>query len=579
MIDLKKIFIILIATLFIKKFIFAEEEIHFVNTADGKKLALTRYKPANLIPKREPLILCHGLCVNRLTLDLMEGHSLAAYLCDLNFDVWLLDNRGAGRSYKPEWYNPWGYNWQTDDLIHYDLPSAIDYVINQTGFEQVFWIGHSNGGMIMYAYLETESPEKIKGMVSIASAGTCGNSSFWNEFIKLFGEYVDYYPVIYVQALMEAIAPYGGVMDTPLARTLWNHENMTPEIITRLFEVGWENLCTKVAKNYLDWLANDEFRSGDLNYSYKQNLDKITTPMLVLVGSGDELAMTDNVIYAYDHISSPDKTLILLSKENSFCDYGHFDIVIGIHAQQEVYPLIADWINRRDGDNSVVVQIVYPQEGQILADQNIIISGTAYDRDGAGIERVLVSTDNGWNYNQANGDEHWNYLWSHPANGIYTIVALAEAKYSGILSPPHKVSVVVSNSSYTPMPTPTLTATPSLTPAQTYSPSPTFTPYPIILVAGYWDTDLNSQNGGSLKIIALPASIDELQLELYYQQIATGIILKDNGTDGDIYAGDGVYSFCIHLPPNIPESVFLLELGVNKGYSESLLWPFLKVNW
>ena len=39
-----------------------------------------------------------------------------------------------------------------DDYVLLDIPAALDYIRKTTGFSQVHWVGHSMGGMLLYAY-------------------------------------------------------------------------------------------------------------------------------------------------------------------------------------------------------------------------------------------------------------------------------------------------------------------------------------------------------------------------------------------------------------------------------------------
>ena len=154
---------------------------------DGWELNLIRYNSGKTY--KNPVILCHGLAANKNSVDFGEfnskewfKYSLASFLSIIkkdqkqSFDCWISQLRGRGKkiTYNPE-ENPEKYNWCVDDYIEKDVPSIIKYVqnwyIKNKKYEpKVFWIGKSMGGMIGYAYAETEEGKKnLKGLITIGS--------------------------------------------------------------------------------------------------------------------------------------------------------------------------------------------------------------------------------------------------------------------------------------------------------------------------------------------------------------------------------------------------------------------------
>ena len=54
--------------------------------------------------------------------------------------------------------------------MRYDVPAILDYVRRETGHDRVNWVGHSMGGMLMFAFLELDShPERIANFVGMGS--------------------------------------------------------------------------------------------------------------------------------------------------------------------------------------------------------------------------------------------------------------------------------------------------------------------------------------------------------------------------------------------------------------------------
>lgn len=105
-----------------------------------------------------------------------------------------------------------------------------------------------------------------------------------------------------------------------------------------------------------------------------------------------------------------------------------------------------------------------------------------------------------------------------------------------------------------------------------------------LLLAGWLTPRLSSVDGGTLVIAALAADRD-CTVELYYENLPTGVLLNDAGIDGDVAANDGVFGLSLYLPPGVaPPGEYLLELvstskqGVINGRWPHLCWmdaPFV----
>ena len=83
-------------------------------------------------------------------------------------------------------------------------------------------------------------------------------------------------------------------------------------------------------------------------YSYKHNMNKIETPLLVIAGNEDKAAEPREVRFSTKNVSSQDVTFINFSKKNGYSkDYGHLDLNLGLNVKNEVYPYIYKWLKNR----------------------------------------------------------------------------------------------------------------------------------------------------------------------------------------------------------------------------------------
>jgi PKD repeat protein/photosystem II stability/assembly factor-like uncharacterized protein len=106
---------------------------------------------------------------------------------------------------------------------------------------------------------------------------------------------------------------------------------------------------------------------------------------------------------------------------------------------------------------------------------------------------------------------------------------------------------------------------------------------PRILLGGYWDSRLTVDEGGMLTILAYVSDPDGLQdiaaVELYYQGLGTGVLLNDEGRDGDWTPGDGLYMLELEIPAGYGPLELLLEIVArDQAGNESDPWPYLTVH-
>jgi pimeloyl-ACP methyl ester carboxylesterase len=158
-----------------------------VTTEDGFILGMQRIpfgRQKSFLGVREPrsvVFLQHGLLDSSSTWVInSDSQSLGFLLADAGFDVWLGNVRGntyskAHKNLSPSDSQFWA--WSFDEMAEYDLPAMIQYVLNVTGQESIFYVGHSQGAMIALAKLSQDQglANKIKSFFALAPVATIGN--------------------------------------------------------------------------------------------------------------------------------------------------------------------------------------------------------------------------------------------------------------------------------------------------------------------------------------------------------------------------------------------------------------------
>lgn len=345
---------------------------YFAKTQDGWDLSLLRYKPDKIKAGTEPVILCHGFGFNSNLWDLDEAHSFARYLKERGYDVWSVNLRGSGDSSKPvlaqirtftklqitRWLrmirrlpsSVTKIKWSIDDHVNQDIPAIIEFVKKETGGSQISWIGHSMGGIIMYCYLATHDQGDIKGLVTIGSAIYTAEPPDEGSMVN---KIISQKPIRRASLLVNMTIPSQirnltlGMAKLPWEERYYNHENMDRLTAIRMFRLCVNDTSDDVVAQYADLLNTGELRSLDGKINYTKLLDRIDVPLLISAGSKDASAPMVTVRYAYDRVSSRDKTIVEFSEANGYsADYGHSDVLLGKKSEEEIYPFFYNWLAR-----------------------------------------------------------------------------------------------------------------------------------------------------------------------------------------------------------------------------------------
>ncbi|DAC72831.1 MAG TPA: hypothetical protein DSN98_03360 [Thermoplasmata archaeon] len=354
-------------------------EIVTARTSDGWNLQVFHYLPEGTDVARFPVILCHGLAANKNSCDFgepgtseWERYSLAAFLAQQrpdgrpNFDVWVPELRGGGQPTFDPRQNPERYRWCVDDYIDKDVPAIVDrvqhwYKEKKQDAPPVFWVGKSMGGMIAYAYGQTmEAKRNLRGVVTIGSPVVFGKSSVFLEFITRVTPRNISIPIRITEIMERSneIAHHFKGMGV-------NLENVDPAVLHTYMHGGLSGiLSSKVLSQFslffkhmtfcryprYPWLYDIFGRVPGMKkvltpYSYTENLYRFSAPLLVIGGGHDKMAPKTDMLYVKDHVGSSDVTYLEFSKDAGYrADYGHLDLNLGIHAREEVYPKIYDWL-------------------------------------------------------------------------------------------------------------------------------------------------------------------------------------------------------------------------------------------
>ncbi|XP_072140747.1 lipase 3-like [Dermacentor andersoni] len=161
----------------------AEE--HVTVTEDGYVLSLQRVpRGARQLPgpfTGPPVLLVHGLLSSAAVWVLNYPHqSLGFLLADAGYDVWLGNYRGTPYSkghieFSDSDSRYWDFSLDEVGLL--DLPALVDYVLDHTGWPQLFLVGFSQGSAAAWAML-ADKPHYNNKILLLAALAPVANMTF-----------------------------------------------------------------------------------------------------------------------------------------------------------------------------------------------------------------------------------------------------------------------------------------------------------------------------------------------------------------------------------------------------------------
>lgn len=298
------------------------------------------------------VLLVHGFGQNRYAWHL-PSRSFANHLAAAGYDVFNLDLRGQGKSRRFGAPRP----HSVDEYIEHDIPRAFDEVRQLSGEKSLFLVGHSLGGLISYAAAPLH-PRVVRGVVTLGSPFRFTEGSGVLRALAQVVSGLDKLgmapgdvpvPLRLLGRTMHGLQRYLESPLYPIALRGWHAGAIEPEILAEHMSHAFDMANVPVMFTMFRWSRaafGGARRSKVDGLDYAERFERSTIPLLVIAGTGDDLAPPDSVEPAYLVSRASDKTYRELP-------LGHIDLLVGTEAPATVWPMVEGWLSTRVGLGNV----------------------------------------------------------------------------------------------------------------------------------------------------------------------------------------------------------------------------------
>lgn len=324
-------------------------QVYEVRARDGVRLSVTRYRPAS--GSGPAVMLVHGLASNRHTLDFDLGpvagapRSLARYLAARGFDSFVVELRGSGRSECP------AQGWDFGHHLTEDLAALVSWVLETTGREQLHWVGHSMGGLLLFCYGIQFGCEQLASGVTVASALDYRTGATGFRSLLRLRPVLERLPSVPYGALVHAVSPVvGRRVGTPLESFNVVRENIEPWASRRLHANNFGTIPSALLTSLATTFESRGLRDRAGTLFYWEEAAAFCAPVLMLAGHGDRQVSVPAVEATAGRLGGEVSVERFGRAAGHACDYGHFDLLLGRRATSEVWPRIAQWLESHGGE-------------------------------------------------------------------------------------------------------------------------------------------------------------------------------------------------------------------------------------
>ena len=314
------------------------DEVFYLRTRDLWLLRICRYRKGGA--PGEPVLLVHGMGANQNNFTQPENGCLVDYLRAKGYDCWTIDLRGCRSSAPP--FERTRNDVRMEDFFMEDLPVLVQHILRTTGYANLHWIGHSMGGMLLYAFAQTH------GGGQIASGVTLGSPIDFNDAAGKVPVWLIGFGALCPQLAGRIIRGIVPVMKgLHVAQVVFpiNNRNLPETMNAGHFINMLEAPLPGLMRQVMHWLKNKEYKLLDGKLDVAAGLPDFPVPLLAFYAAQDPFIDPERALACFNSIKIEDKRSVLCSREAGFVeDYSHCDLAFSREAATEIFEPVAEWL-------------------------------------------------------------------------------------------------------------------------------------------------------------------------------------------------------------------------------------------
>lgn len=314
------------------------DEIYTISTEDGWQIKLYRRKPRR--GRCEPVFLCHSMSSNHLNFEVPTGESIVDVLVEAGYDCWTIDTRACRSAIPAPRTRRLGVTM--DDILLNDLPAAVAFIRDATGFDRVHWIGHSLGGMMLYAYA-------LKfGSAHIASGVTLGSPpGFKHSTLPSRRVLTTVMPFTHglMSFFFRGLVPVATVVHPKTNVIPINWDNVHPKITNADLFYAIEMPMPHIGGELGEWSKKGIWRMCADTLDVQERLPELDVPLFAIFGGIDPLVPPEASESFFKSLRIKDKKMVILSKHNGYSEnYNHMELAFALNGRNEVFAPALEWL-------------------------------------------------------------------------------------------------------------------------------------------------------------------------------------------------------------------------------------------
>lgn len=329
---------------------------HDIVTKEGWILKAHRISdPRRPGPPGHPVILQHGILCNSSFFFTCEERSLAFWLVDQGYDVWVTNIRSNFNAGHTEFKrsDPRFWAWGLKELA-FDLRDVVEFVCGATGKQRTAYVGHSQGtGSMALALSPGICPELGRRISSFTAMGPSvyagpvlrrfpfslmrqfRSRKWWSLVFGVKG----FIPAI---GILQAMAPaylFGHLAYVIFAYLFKFHKS---QWVARQIPKLFRTLAVTTSSELLYWyMASFSHRGCIFDPRMTQPwFPKSFPPLTVIYGDIDHLVLGKPFVQRLERYESNVRVVQAVELQG----YEHLDMIIGVDAHRTCFPVIRDTI-------------------------------------------------------------------------------------------------------------------------------------------------------------------------------------------------------------------------------------------